>query len=163
MAPFDRDRINFSLFLLFYRCISLPLSPNRFTVFQLLSTQNDAVITMFDCWGYAQCTVTCNTFKIKIKIRFIFMYREIHKISPTHLTHPGWHLLNTHMHTVTHSRRLMPYTGAVGSHSQCLAQGHLGHGRRWTDTPPAVSSLIFEWQEWESNRQPSNYWTHSNH
>ena len=62
-----------------------------------------------------------------------------------------------HMHRVTHSWRQMPYTGAVGSQSQrpgsmgvrCLAQGHL----------PAVSSPIFERWEWESNRQPSGYWT----
>ena len=35
-------------------------------------------------------------------------YREIHKISPPHLTHPGWHLLSTHMHRVTHQLRQMP-------------------------------------------------------
>ena len=40
------------------------------------------------------------------------MYREIHEISPPHLTHPGWHLLNTHMHRVT---------GSMGV--RCLAQG----------------------------------------
>ena len=47
------------------------------------------------------------------------MYR-IHKICPPLLTHPGWHLLNTHMHMhrVTHSQRQMPYNGAVGSQSQ---------------------------------------------
>ena len=43
-------------------------------------------------------------FKIKIKIRFIVMLmQEIHKFTTPLLTHPGQHLLNTHMHRVTHS------------------------------------------------------------
>ena len=31
-------------------------------------------------------------------------YREIHEISPPHLTHPGWHLLNTHAHAHAHAQ-----------------------------------------------------------
>jgi len=88
--------------------------------------------------------------KIKIKIRFIVMYREIHKISPPHSTHPGWHLLNTHMHKhrVTHWCGGQPIT-APGEHA---------------DTVPCSVSSPIECREWESNRQPSGYWTtHSNH
>ena len=54
---------------------------------------------------------------------------------------------------------------SVGSHSQ--RPGSMGYGallkgtsavtRRWTATPPAVSSPIFDWWEWGSNRQPSGW------
>ena len=105
------------------------------------------------------------------EIRFVVMYREIHKISPPHLTHPGWHLLNTHLHRVTHSWKQMPYTGAVGSHSQRpgskggLALGHLSHGKE-VDWHPSSCQFhqSFEWRERESNHQPSGFWTtNSNH
>jgi len=98
--------------------------------------------------------------------------RLSHEITPLHLTHPGWHLLNTHMHMlrVTHSWRQMPYAGAVGGHSQhpgsmrvwCLAQGHVGRGN---PNLPAVSSPIFLSSE-SVNRTANcqSYWTtHSHH
>jgi len=106
------------------------------------------------------------------------MYREIHTISPLHLTHPGWHLLNTHIHRVTHSWRQMPYPGAVGSHSQdpftgpreqCLAQGHLGCGKA-VDCHPS-SYQFTNHPRWDLNPQslaseasallgaPDNYYT----
>ena len=37
------------------------------------------------------------------------------------------------------------------------------HGGKGT-TPQAVTALLSEWQEWDSNHRPSSYWmTHSNH
>jgi len=98
---------------------------------------------------------------IKIKIRFIVI-QEIHKSTPPHLTHPGWHLLNTHMHKVTHSWREMSYTlerwAAIHSARGAWGYGALLKGtsavaRRWTATPPVVSSPIFEGWHWESTRQ----------
>jgi len=40
-----------------------------------------------------------------------------------------------------------------------LLKGTSAVARRWTATPPAGSSPIFEQWEWESNRQPSGHWT----
>jgi len=51
-----------------------------------------------------------------------------HEVTPPHLTHPGWHLLNTHMHRVTLSWRQMQYTGVVGSQSQPITVPITEHG-----------------------------------
>jgi len=77
----------------------------------------------------------------------------MHVITPPYLTDPGWHLLGAHAQGLTLMDTDAIYTGAVGSHwrrpwSRCWrvrgGRGHLSVERRWTATPPAVSSPIFE-------------------
>ena len=55
---------------------------------------------------------------VNFLLRLRLYCHEIHEITPLHLTPPGWHLLNTHMHT---------RPGSMGV--PCLAQGHLGRGK----------------------------------
>jgi len=66
-------------------------------------------------------------------------------------THAQGHtLMETH---AIHWSGGQPFT-APGEHGVgCLLKGTSAMTRRWTDTSPAVSSPIFEWREWESNRQ----------
>ena len=83
---------------------------------------------------------------IKVKIRFIVMYREIHGICPPLLTHPGWHLLNIHAHGHTLRERCHTLEQWAANHSargawgySALLKGTSAVARRWTDTPSAVS------------------------
>ena len=66
---------------------------------------------------------------------------------------------------------LKPIKAPVDTHAQ-LQQGQMPYtgpftapGEQGGDTTPVVSfTNLFKWPEWESNRQPSDYWTtHSNH
>jgi len=100
----------------------------------------------------------------KVKITLLSCHTKSHKISPPHLTHPGWHML-THTCTCTctgshtHGDRChlhwsggQPITapGEHGGTVPCSMAPQLV-ARRRTATPPAVSSPIFERWEWESN------------
>jgi len=96
-----------------------------------------------------------------------------HEICPPLLTHPGWHLL-THTCTRSHTHRDRCHTlerwAAIQSTWGARGYGALLKGtsavtRKWTATPPTVSSPIFErWKNRGSNRQSSGYWTtHSHH
>jgi len=72
---------------------------------------------------------------------------------------------HTHAPAQGHTRTWiqMPYTlerwAAIFSTWGAWGYGVLLKARRWTATPPAVTSPNFEQWDWESNRQPSGYWT----
>ena len=79
-----------------------------------------------------------------------------HEICPPLLSHPGWHLLtHTHRdrcHTLELWAAVQSTWGAWGY--SALLEGSSAMTARWTDTPPAVSFInLFDWREWESNRQ----------
>ena len=82
------------------------------------------------------------------------MYRNTQNFS-----HPDWHLLNTNMHRVTHWCHTLERWAAI--HRE---HGGTVHSSRAPPPWQGLDSPIFEKRKWESNHQPSSYWTtNSNH
>ena len=98
-----------------------------------------------------------------------------YEICPPLLTHPGWHLLtctgsHTHgdrCHTLERWAAIHSVRGAWGY--SALLKGTLAVARRWTATPPAVSSPIFlsgesgnqtaiGWPSLTTDSQPNYSW-----
>ena len=107
---------------------------------------------------------------LRLRLDFIVMYTlyEIHKVSPPLLTHPGWHLLNTHAqgHTLMETDAIhwggkQPFT-APREHGGTVSCSRAP--RPWRGGGLSAVSFTNLWREWESNGQPSGYWTtRSNH